>query len=218
MRPSQPRAHRVAAVILCGGASSRMGTDKAVLDWNGAAAIDRLAALSERLGLRMVLTAGADHGLPAVFDARPGEGPCGGILAAAAWLSAAGYGRALILAVDAPTVTADDIRPLMDAGGPGAAYDGLPLPMVIELAAIPAEARANWALKRLVQAAGLSTLHCSDQARPRLRGANTPEERRHLLSELQAAAPSSSGTRSPSPRDGGLHEPRAGSIRPQHHG
>ncbi|MDB5450608.1 MAG: hypothetical protein JWQ52_1736 [Phenylobacterium sp.] len=185
MGPRQPIADRIAAVILCGGASLRMGTDKAVLDWNGLPAIDRLAALSERLGLRMVLTAGADHGLPAVFDATPGEGPCGGILAAAGRLSAAGYSRALILAVDAPTVTVEDIRPLMEAGGPGAAYDGLPLPMVIEFAAIPAEAQANWALKRLVLAAGLATLGCSDQARPRLRGANTPEERQRLLGELQ---------------------------------
>ncbi|HXA37953.1 MAG TPA: NTP transferase domain-containing protein [Phenylobacterium sp.] len=172
---------RLATVILCGGASSRMGADKARLDWHGVSAIDRLAALSHDLGIRMVLTAGADHGLPAVLDARPGEGPCGGVLAAAQRLRAEGYARALILAVDAPTIIAADIRPLLEAGDPGAAYEGLPLPMVIGLAAVPAATEAQWPLKRLVEIAGLAILPCGDGARPRLKGANTPEERRRLL-------------------------------------
>jgi molybdopterin-guanine dinucleotide biosynthesis protein A len=162
-----------------------MGTDKARLDWNGVSAVDRLAALSRGLGLRMVLTAGADHGLPAVLDAMPGEGPCGGILAAAERLRAQGYDRALVLAVDAPTLLASDLAPLLEAAGPGAAYDGLPLPMVVELAAIPQGARANWPLKRLVEAAGLAVLPCGAAARPRLRGANTPDERRSLLAEAK---------------------------------
>ena len=163
-----------------------MGADKARLDWNGVSAIDRLVALSHALGIQMVLTAGADHGLPAVLDAQPGGGPCGGILAAALQLRAEGYVRALILAVDAPTVTASDIRPLLKARSPGAAYEGLPLPMAIDLAAIPTGTEAQWPLKRLVQAAGLSVLPCSDQAKPRLKGANTPEERLRLLAEQDA--------------------------------
>jgi molybdenum cofactor guanylyltransferase len=163
-----------------------MGTDKARLDWNGASAIDRLATLSRDLGIQLVLTAGADHGLPAVFDARPGAGPCGGILAASLRLRAEGYARALVLAVDAPTATASDIRPLLEAPGPGAAYEGLPLPMVIDLAALPAAIEAHWPLKRLVQAAGLVVLPCSDQARLRLKGANTPEERLRLLADPDA--------------------------------
>jgi molybdopterin-guanine dinucleotide biosynthesis protein A len=174
---------RLATVILCGGSSSRMGTDKARLDWDGTPALDRLAALSRELGIRMVLTAGADHGLPAVLDASPGAGPCGGILAAALRLRADGYERALIIAVDAPTLLAPDVQPLLAAGSPGAAYEGLPLPMVIDLAAIPAATEAGWPLKRLVQGAGLVVLPCSDEARPRLRGANTPEERRRLLAD-----------------------------------
>jgi molybdopterin-guanine dinucleotide biosynthesis protein A len=174
---------RLATVILCGGSSSRMGTDKARLDWGGTPAVDRLVALSQKLGIRFVLTSGADHGLLAVLDANPGEGPCGGILAAALRLRADGHDRALILAVDAPTLLASDIQPLLAAGPPGAAYEGLPLPMVIDLGAIPAATEAGWPLKRLVQDAGLVVLPCSEQAKPRLRGANTPEERSRLLAD-----------------------------------
>jgi molybdopterin-guanine dinucleotide biosynthesis protein A len=164
-----------------------MGTDKARLDWDGVSALDRLAALSRELGIRMVLTAGADHGLPAVLDASPGEGPCGGILAAALRLRADGYDRALIVAVDAPTLLASDVQPLLGTGAPGAAYEGLPLPMVIDLVAIPAATEAGWPLKRLVKGAGLVVLPCGDQARPRLRGANTPEEHRRLLADPDAS-------------------------------
>lgn len=178
---------RIATVILCGGSSSRMGADKARLEWKGVSAIDRLMTLSHDLGIQMVLTAGADYGLPAVLDATPGEGPCGGVLAAVPQLLAAGYTQALILAVDAPTVTASDIRPLLEARAPGAAYEGLPLPMVINLAAVPAGMQAGWPLKRLVQAAGLVVLPCSDPAKPRLRGANTPEERLRLLADPDTA-------------------------------
>jgi len=160
-----------------------MGADKARLDWDGVSAIDRLMALSHDLGIPMVLTAGAEHGLPAVLDAAPGAGPCGGILAAAPRLLNEGFSRALILAVDAPTVTDRDIRPLLEAGAPGAAYEGLPLPMVIDLVAVPAAAQAPWPLRRFVQTAGLAVLPCSDEARLRLRGANTPEERRLLLAD-----------------------------------
>jgi molybdenum cofactor guanylyltransferase len=177
---------RLATVILCGGSSSRMGTDKARLDWDGVSAIDRLAALSRALGIPMVLTAGAVHGLPGVLDANPGAGPCGGILAAALRLRTDGYDRALIVAVDAPTLLASDIQPLLGAGAPGAAYEGLPLPMVIDLVAIPAATEAGWPLKRLVQDAGLVVLPCRDQARRRLRGANTPEERERLLTDPDA--------------------------------
>jgi molybdenum cofactor guanylyltransferase len=161
-----------------------MGRDKACLDWGGTPALERLVALSRELGIRFVLTSGADHGLPAVLDANPGEGPCGGILAAAHRLRADGYDRALILAVDAPTLLASDIQPLLGAGRPGAAYGSLPLPMVIDLGAIPDTTEAGWPLKRLVQDAGLVVLPCSEQARPRLRGANTPEERLRLLADL----------------------------------
>jgi molybdopterin-guanine dinucleotide biosynthesis protein A len=156
-----------------------MGRDKARLEWAGEGAVDRLAGLCGALGAEIVITAGADLGLPFVLDAR--QGPCGGILAAAGRTLSE---RMLVLAIDAPTLTAADLRPLLAASAPGAAYQGLPLPMVIARSAIPADAAADWPLRRLVERAALATLAAPPGARLRLRGANTPEERADLLAAL----------------------------------
>lgn len=158
------------AIILCGGGSRRMGRDKAVLDWGGARAVDRVAALARAAGARALVTAGADLGLPWVADDAAGAGPVGGVLAGA---RALGTERLLVLAVDAPTVTLDDLAPLLVTGG---YYEGLPVPMVVAAKALPAEAEAGWPLRRLVERAGLAALPVPEGAMARLRGANTPEE------------------------------------------
>ncbi len=167
-------------IILTGGASRRMGADKAALDWDGRRAIDRVAALATALGAVRVLTAGRDHGLEHVDDPAPGAGPVGGVLAGARALAAHGLTRALVLAVDAPTVTVEDLAPLLAAAEPGAVYEDLPVPLVVALDALPADAEAGWPLRRLVERAGLAALACDEARRTRLRGANTPEERAAL--------------------------------------
>jgi len=168
------------AIILTGGASRRMGADKAALDWDGQRAVDRVAALASAAGAVRVLTAGRDHGLDHVDDPSPGAGPVGGVLAGARALLAQGLKRALVLAVDAPTATVEDLAPLLAAEAPGAVYDGLPVPMVVSLSALPEDAEADWPLRRLVERAGLVALACDEAMRARLRGANTPEERAAL--------------------------------------
>lgn len=164
------------ALILTGGGSRRMGRDKAALDWGGVRAVDRVAALARAVGAQSVLTVGTDLGLPWIADPQPGAGPVGGVIAGCAALRGEGLARALVLAVDAPTLTADDLGPLVASLAPGAAYEGLPLPMMLTLSAVPADAEAGWPLRRLVERAGLAVLPVPAAAAMRLRGANTPEE------------------------------------------
>jgi molybdopterin-guanine dinucleotide biosynthesis protein A len=163
------------AIILCGGASRRMGRDKAALDWDGRRAVDRVADLARAVGAQALVAAGADLGLPWVADDAAGAGPVGGVLAGA---RALGSPRLLVLAVDAPTITPEDLAPLLADGG---CYEGLPVPMVLDASALPPDAEAGWPLRRLVERAGLEVLPVPDGALARLRGANTPEERDGLL-------------------------------------
>ncbi len=171
--------HELAAIILTGGASRRMGADKAALAWGSHRAVDLCADLARAVGAAQVVTAGReDFGLPHAVDAAPLGGPVGGVRAGLARVRSE---RVLVLAVDAPTVTPHDLSPLLIARAPGAAYEGLPLPMVLTVAAFPAGAQDGWPLRRLVQAAGLAWLPPpSPEAMLRLRGANTPEERDRL--------------------------------------
>ncbi len=167
------------AIILCGGGSVRMGRDKALLDWDGVRAIDRVAALARAAGASVVLTAGRDYGLDWVPDPEEGAGPVGGVLAGVEALRARGCSRALVLAVDAPTLTVDDLAPLL-AAETGATFDVSPVPMVLPLDVIPEGALPGWPLRRLVERAGLAVLECPEGARARILGANTPEERARL--------------------------------------
>lgn len=175
-------------LILTGGGSRRMGRDKASLDWDGVRAVDRVAALARGLGAGAVLTVGADLGLPFVPDTQPGAGPVGGVLAGVAALKRLGLDRALVLAVDAPTVTTADLAPLLKAPAPGAAYEGLPLPMALAFSHLPEDAQAGWPLRRLVERAGLLAVNLPAGAEARLRGANTPEEHSQLLGSAGVGA------------------------------
>ncbi|HEY0647184.1 molybdenum cofactor guanylyltransferase [Phenylobacterium sp.] len=175
------RSPDLGVVILTGGAGVRMGADKAELLWNGRRAVDRLADLAASLGATAVVTAGLrDYGLPVAPEA--GGGPVAGIVAGVRALGACP--RVLVLAVDAPTLTPDDLAPLLASPGPGAAYEGLHLPLVAEAAAVPADAGAGWPMARLVERAGLARLPVPPDAEARLRGANTPQEREDLLRRL----------------------------------
>lgn len=178
-------AEGLGAIILAGGASRRMGSDKAVLDWNGRRAVDRLVDLAAAVGCAFTVVAGADHGLPFVPDP-PGKGPVGGVLAGVEALKAKGIGRALVLAVDAPTLRPGDLAPLLAAPAPGAAYAGLTMPMVIDLSAVPPSAVGDWSMFFLIDVSNLLVIEPDPAARTRIRGANTPEERSLLLAELEA--------------------------------
>ncbi len=83
-----------AGAVLAGGASSRMGRDKAFIAIDGVALVSRGAqALSEAGATRVVVVGGdaprlGELGLAHVADQFPGEGPLGGLLTALADLGA----------------------------------------------------------------------------------------------------------------------------------
>ncbi len=92
---------RTVGVVLAGGASSRMGRDKALIELDGETLV---AGAARRLGeiCAEVLIADAGRGLlPGSVPDGPGQGPAAGILGAA--LARPGH-PLLVLAVDLPRV------------------------------------------------------------------------------------------------------------------
>lgn len=112
VRQTSPRLEQDAwGVVFCGGASRRMGRDKAVLLLGGASLIDRAVRALAPVTSRVILASGGtprypELGLECVLDAEPGAGPLGGLAAALSRLERAGATHACVLACDMPRVDA----------------------------------------------------------------------------------------------------------------
>ena len=107
----------VAGFVLAGGRSTRMGRDKALLDWNGETLVE-LALRKLRAVCAEVAIAGGGADLArfgrVIPDETPGLGPLGGIVAA---LEQSAYEWNLFLAVDMPFVPEEALRALIAAAG-----------------------------------------------------------------------------------------------------
>ena len=120
--PSDARSD-ILGVVLAGGASRRMGRDKAVLPWTGTTLVHRAAAVLAEVCGEVVIAgpaALAPTGAEAVADVFPGRGPLAGLHAG---LERAA-GRAIFaLACDLPFVGVELVAHLVaaaDAAGRGA--------------------------------------------------------------------------------------------------
>ncbi len=163
---SEGRLANVSAALLLGGASRRMGTDKARMEIDGEAASvllsRRLAALFEE-----VLLVGGDA--PAAATGRPvadPEGPLSALRGLVGALDAAEAERVLVVATDLPGVTPDLLLALVaapdaDAVVPRTARGPEPLCALYRRDAVLAEARRRLAADELALHALLDALEVS---------------------------------------------------------
>ena len=187
----------IAAVVLAGGRSTRMGRDKATLDVGGERLVDRvvaavraaLAAAGERSP--RIVVAGDVAGHECVADPVPGLGPVAGLAAASARL---GGGPEWLLAVpvDLPALTAGALAPLLAAREAHAAvaHEGHALPALLRagprldeaLAAVLAAPRGrDRSVLRLLEELDARWLPLDPRHEPALANANTPDELRAAL-------------------------------------
>lgn len=100
------RESDAAGFVLAGGRSSRMGNDKAFLDFGGQPLVSRALSILQCAGLPASIAGGSD-GLSGfasmVADAHPGQGPLAGICSG---LAATSAGLAAFITVDTPLLPA----------------------------------------------------------------------------------------------------------------
>lgn len=128
-------------LVLAGGRSSRMGRDKAALEYAGRSQLERAFALLDPLVSRCFVSVRADQQhdplrarFPQIVDAAPGvEGPAAGILSA---LRAHPQSAWLVLACDLPFLDAGTLQHLIARRDPTRTatafrsnHDGLPEPL-----------------------------------------------------------------------------------------
>lgn len=108
---------QMAGVLLTGGASSRMGTDKAQLVVRGETLAARSARVLASVCDPVVEVGSGVSGLPAVQEEPPGGGP---LVALLAGVGALGRPRSVILlACDLPNVSSELLRLLVEWPGSG---------------------------------------------------------------------------------------------------
>lgn len=140
--------------VLCGGRSSRFGSDKALADANGRPLGLTIVESLRQGGVDPVVavggTAGSAIGIPTIPDLRPGDGPLAGLATALLW---AKTGSVLVVPCDLPLLEPSHVSALLETARPDpsmaavATIDGKPQ---ISLACWPAE--QGRALLKLVDA------------------------------------------------------------------
>jgi molybdenum cofactor guanylyltransferase len=112
---------QIAAVLLTGGASRRMGSDKArLLGPDGQTLAERTATLLGAVAGPAVEVGSGASGLPTVPDDHPGQGPLAAVATGVRALSERGWaGGALVVATDMPRLDAGLVTWLADHSFPG---------------------------------------------------------------------------------------------------
>ncbi len=126
-----------AALLLAGGMSTRMGTDKASLPFQGRRLVeviaDRLRALK---GVDAVFVSGVIEGLPSIPDEQPARGPLEGVRSVISETIKRGehFARFLIVPVDMPNLSSEHLENLLatPAGEAQAVhFSGFELPLLL---------------------------------------------------------------------------------------
>jgi molybdopterin-guanine dinucleotide biosynthesis protein A len=133
-------AARLRGLVLAGGRSRRMTTDKALIDYGQGTQLDRAMTMLASLGIPACVSVRADQAdepvrarYPQLIDRHVEAGPSAGILAALAHDPAAAW---LVLACDLPFLDEETLRRLIAGRVPSrlatafrSAHDGLPEPL-----------------------------------------------------------------------------------------
>ncbi len=141
---------KIAGVILVGGQSSRMGTNKALLNFHGRPLVEHMIDIVGQTGCSEVILSGSLPGYECLPDLQPHEGPAKAIQGLLERFRGR-YDALLCVPVDLPLMTAEALRRLLSVQK-SASFEGHPLPAVIDTGDVPADCRAVYQLLQSIGA------------------------------------------------------------------
>lgn len=192
MRPSASPSEPWCGVVLAGGQSRRMGTDKALLPLDGRPLLDRMCEVLRQAGAARVLVSGDRPGWQGHPDGAPGLGPLGGV---ATMLDTHAGARLLFVAVDMPRLDTTLLSALLHGAGDSSAahFEDHPLPLLLRATpGVRGTARALLdgpgprSLRRLAAELGARPVALPADAAPLLFNANTPADWAKVIDETAA--------------------------------
>jgi len=110
------RSKLVDGVVLAGGLSSRMGTNKALLEFKGKTLIEYMMSLVASVCSGKVYCSGAVPGYKYLEDEKPHTGPAEAILSVVRQIGST-YRGILFVPVDMPNLTTEILRTLLQKEG-----------------------------------------------------------------------------------------------------
>jgi molybdenum cofactor guanylyltransferase len=124
------------AAVLAGGKSSRMGQDKALLQWQGETLLQRALALLHATGADQVFVSGRPEHALSVVDQLPHCGPPGAVLSLLTWLHERGQldgAPLLLIPVDMPLLSLPTLQQLLEGvvQGRGARFRNQIFPCIL---------------------------------------------------------------------------------------
>ena len=186
---------KIAGIVLAGGLSSRMGTNKALLSLQGNTLLTRTEALLQRLDLDKVCISGEYADFHCIADEFPQLGPIGGIYSCAKALID-DFDYMLVLPVDMPFITAAELSPLLqltENNVSGAFHENATFPMLIQLnqklinylyhCLVETTEKKGRSLYRMVRTLDFTTLVESEITS--FDNTNTPDEWRQCLTRFE---------------------------------
>lgn len=176
----------MAAVILVGGKSSRMGRNKATLPYRGKQLVDVVAGVVREAGIHDIYFSGEIAGYPSLPDLFVEYGPVGGICSSAVRLYKI-HASALFIPVDMPRLNAELLRCLISTYQRNAChFENHPLPCILPLdrkttrridAGTQTLARKqNVSVRAFLKSVEAEAVPVPEHLKPALTNTNTPEE------------------------------------------
>jgi len=167
--------NNIAGVVLAGGRSSRMGHNKAFLEYKGAPLVSHMTRILEETGLNDVYISGDLKGYRCIPDSRPYNGPAHAICDVMKVLRA--YDGAIFVPVDMPFLTPDILRVFLDQPR-GAYFQNCALPVFIKQ---PCCDPSVSSVHRLLQELDIPALPLPEKFKPCMGNFNTPKEWQEAL-------------------------------------
>ncbi|GJL97109.1 MAG: molybdenum cofactor guanylyltransferase [Hyphobacterium sp.] len=169
---------QIAGIVLAGGESRRMGTDKAGIEYLGQTFLERAQALLRDVGCDPVRVSGRPGLACGIEDSQPGQGPAQAVLDSMRVIPKACAG-ALFIPVDMPLLTADDLEPLL-AGQHASAWRDHPLPVFIPATSLLPSREGVRSVKYLLSCLDMHWFDLPQNRHPRFRNFNTEADLRTL--------------------------------------